>query len=106
MIEDWEAQHIKEKVFQNEFDSNPVVRSRIEDQLREPPETWLRLREPVTKLIVQAVLASAYTDIIDDIRIRHGTVMIHRGQEEFDQDDFVISDFYLDLGRELLREGT
>lgn len=105
VIEDWDAQHQIEKALQNEIRSDPIARPRVEEQLRvlrASPETW----QPLTRLLVQVTLASAYTDIIDDIRIRRNSVMIQRGHEDFHEDGFVISDFYLDLGRELLREDS
>jgi predicted O-methyltransferase YrrM len=106
VIEDWETQHQAEQMIRNEIDSNPAARARLADQLNERAEMLVELREPLTRLLVQIVLASAYTDIIDEIRIRHGSVMIQRGHENVNEERFAISDFYLDLGREILQEDS
>jgi predicted O-methyltransferase YrrM len=104
VIEDWETQHRAEAVIQNEINSDPTALARFEDRVRQRTETLAELKEPLTRLLVQIVLAAAYTDIVDDIRIRHGSVMIRRGHENFDQENFAISDFYGELGRELLQQ--
>jgi cephalosporin hydroxylase len=102
VIEDWETQHLVDRRLRDDLCSDPKGRARFAEQLHHAPESWLKLREPLTRLVFEIVLAQAYTDIVDEVRIRHGAVLVRRGPDEIGRDGFDISDHYLDLGRALL----
>jgi predicted O-methyltransferase YrrM len=59
---------------------------------------------PLTRLVFEVILATAYTDLIDDMHLRRHWLAVTKGSGDADVGSFDISDCYLDRGRRLLSE--
>ncbi len=57
---------------------------------------------PMSRLVLEIILASTYGDIVDDISVRGEWMAVTRGSGAIDKEDFNISVSYPPLGRELL----
>lgn len=91
VIEDWAARHVIEK----EPRTDPGIQ-RFERELRAGVEA------PLTLLLFEAVLAAAYTDVVDDISVQRNWVTLRRGTGAATPGEFRISECYMHSGRDLL----
>lgn len=92
VIEDWAAQHLREKATGSDPDRREEFTRRF----------GVTTGPPLTLLLFESLLALAYTGVLDDIRVRRDWVAIRRGPDPITQGQFEISDCYLQLGRDLL----
>jgi Methyltransferase domain len=96
VIEDWGEQHEYERLMAKD----PAVAERVRREAAARPELWDRM--PVTRLVFEIVLASAYTDLIADIQIRRGWLSVTKGLEQPDPERFDIAQCHLSFGRRVL----
>ena len=96
VIEDWSAGHRLDRLVADD----PMVAERVHRAVANRPE--LANQVPLTRLVFEIVLASGYTDLIDDIEIRRGWLSVIKGLEQPDPEDFDIAKCHLSLGRRLL----
>lgn len=79
VIEDWDGQQQFGRAIQQRLDIDPAWREQWERQLRDQPERLVNIAPSLTMMITDLVLTTAYTDLIDDIRIRRGLLTVRRG---------------------------
>jgi SAM-dependent methyltransferase len=96
VIEDWERDHY----FERQMTKDPSVAERVQDEIAKRPE--LVDRVPLTRLVFEIVLASAYTDFIDGIEIRRNWFSVTRGSEQPKNDEFDVARCHSGLGRRVL----
>jgi predicted O-methyltransferase YrrM len=96
VIEDWSADHRLDRF----MEEDPVAAERVRRAVADRPE--LLNQVPLTRLVFEIVLASAYTDLIDSIEIRRGWLSVIKGLEQPDPEDFDIAKCHLGLGRRVL----
>lgn len=61
-------------------------------------------RVPLTRLVFEIVLASAYTDFIGDIQLRENWLSVTRGPAQVEAGEFDVRKCYLSVGRRLLSD--
>jgi predicted O-methyltransferase YrrM len=96
VIEDWNQDHDYELL----MIEDPTLAERVRREVARRPDK--AFPTPLTRLLFEIVLATAYTDLIDDIEIRKGWVAVTRGSGQSDPEGFDISQCHLGLGRALL----
>jgi predicted O-methyltransferase YrrM len=93
VIEDWAGEHM----FEARSDLDPAeLKERLNKRF------GMGVEPPLTLLLFEALLALAYTGVVDDIRARRNWVAIRRGPDPIAPGQFEISECYLQLGRDLL----
>ena len=93
VIEDWAGEHMLEA----RSDLDPAeLKARLNRRF------GMGIEPPLTLLLFEAVLALAYTGVVDDIRVRRNWVALRRGPDPIAPEQFEISDCYLQRGRDLL----
>jgi predicted O-methyltransferase YrrM len=92
VIEDWAA----DLGYEREVVQDPDLAARIHEEIAD--------RAPLTRLVFEIVLASAYTDLIEDVQLRENWLSVTRGPERVDAGDFDIRKCHLSLGAKLLSE--
>jgi len=98
VIEDWAEDHDFDRLMAQD----PAVAERVRRAAASRPE--LQERVPLTRLLFEIVLASAYTDLVEDIHIRRDWLSMTKGFEQPDPEVFDIADCHLSLGQRLLRD--
>ncbi len=96
VIEDWDRDHY----FERRMTQDPEVAERMKHEIAKRPE--LAGRVPLTRLVFEIVLASAYTDLIDGLEIRRNWLAVTRGFEQPKGDEFDIAQCHYGLGRRVL----
>jgi predicted O-methyltransferase YrrM len=98
VIEDWGEQHEFERLMAED----PAVAERVRRAAADRPDVWERM--PLTRLVFEIVLASAYTDLVADIQICRGWLSVTKGREQPHPQDFDVADCHLSLGQRVLGE--
>ena len=98
VVEDWSHEHGWERLLVG----TPDLEARVRAEAARHPEVAESL--PLTRLLFEIVLASAYTDLVESIEIRANWLLVHKGKERADVDDFDVRRCHLDLGRRLLSD--
>jgi predicted O-methyltransferase YrrM len=75
VVEDWEL----DLTFDRQAAQDPVLANRIQQEIAKRPE--LENVVPLTRLLFEIVLASAYTDLIEEMEIRPGWLSVTKGAE-------------------------
>jgi predicted O-methyltransferase YrrM len=96
VIEDWVGVH----EFERAAAKDPAVEERVRHRAAELAERWEQMT--LTRLVFEIVLASACTDLVDDISIRRHSVTVTKGSEQPNPEVFDIARCQLGLGRRVL----
>jgi hypothetical protein len=105
VIEDWSAGHRWDLATADRLMAqDPIITDRVHRAIANRPE--LLNEVPLTRLVFEIVLASAYTDFIDSIEIRESWLSVIKGLEQPDPEDFDIGKCHLRLGRRVLGDET
>jgi predicted O-methyltransferase YrrM len=96
VIEDWVGVH----EFERAAGQDPAVEERVRRKAAELADRWEQMT--LTRLVFEIVLASACTDLVDDISIRRHSVTVTKGSEQPDPEVFDIAQCHLGLGRRVL----
>jgi predicted O-methyltransferase YrrM len=97
LIEDWTIPHELEKAQAEQREdwlTTPAANSEHTKTLMTEP--------PLTLLLLEASLSTAYGNVIEEVSIRRGWASVRRGSDPVDPQDFRISDCYLPGARGLL----
>lgn len=96
VIEDW----AHDLGWQRHIGEDPDLARRMREEIAKRPD--LLERVPLTRLVFEIVLASAYTDFIEDIQLRENWLSVTRGPEQVEAGEFDVRKCYLSVGRRLL----
>jgi cephalosporin hydroxylase len=96
VIEDWSCDH----VFERGAAANPAAMARVQRALADQPEYANRV--PFSRLVLEVVLSTAYTDHVAEVEVSRGWCAVTRGTAPA-TGGFDIQGTLLDVGRQLLR---
>jgi cephalosporin hydroxylase len=102
VVEDWDGLHQIDKELQNKLDADPGWHVRMEQYLSEEPDKLSNVEAPLTQLVFEIILAAAYTDGIEDIRITTGLLTFRRGDAQLANHGWQVNRSYPLWGRSLL----
>ena len=97
VVEDWDL----DLKFDRQAAQDPAVADRIRLEIAKRPE--LEDLVPLARLLFEIVLASAYTDLIEEIEIRPGMLSVTKGAENTTA-EFDVRRCSLDMGQRLLSD--
>jgi hypothetical protein len=97
VIEDWSV----DLSIEREMSRDPAVANRVRLEIAKRPE--LEDVVPLTRLVFEIVLASVYTDLIEEMEIRPGWLSVTRGAESA-TGEFDVRRCALSMGRSLLSD--
>ena len=97
VVEDWAL----DLDIERQAAHDPVLADRIQEEIAKRPE--LENVVPLTRLVFEIVLASAYTDLIEAMEIRPGWLSVTKGAERAPA-EFDVRRCSLDMGQRLLSD--
>jgi predicted O-methyltransferase YrrM len=100
VIEDW----VGVLEFERAAAQDPAVEERVRHRAAELAERWEQMT--LTRLVFEIVLASACTDLVDDISIRRHSVTVTKGSEQPNPEVFDVARCHLGLGRRVLGDAS